>query len=102
MLFNRTMRSAVFLVKAPFLLVFLFIINLVTSPGHWWVQWAALAIGIIWVFALIRVVSTVVVAGGLTALAFYLFNRGQAPAAPGTQAGQPAHPDIPTVPVAKQ
>ena len=51
----RTMRSVGFLIKAPFILVMLFVINLVTSPGHWWVQWAALGIGIAWFFALLRV-----------------------------------------------
>jgi len=31
-------------VQGPFILAMLFVINLVTSPGHWWVQWAALGI----------------------------------------------------------
>ena len=44
----RTARSLTFLFKAPFLVAFLFFINLMTSPGHWWVQWAALGLGIAW------------------------------------------------------
>lgn len=99
----RTMRSVGFLIKAPFILVMLFVINLVTSPGHWWVQWAALGIGIAWFFALLRVLRAVIVAGGLAALGIYLFNRqagaaaGPVPAPNGTRP-----PDIATVPVAKE
>ena len=43
-----------------------------TSPGHWWVQWPALGIGIAWVFSLLRVIRAVVVLGGLAGLAAYL------------------------------
>ncbi len=101
----RTMRSVGFLFKAPFILALLFVINLMTSPGHWWVQWAALGIGIAWFFALFRVLRAVILAGGLAALAFYLFNRsaaagGQRPA-PG-QAGPQRPPDIPTVPLNRE
>jgi len=68
-------RSATFLVKAPFILAFLFVVNLLTSPGHWWVQWPALGLGIAWVLALFRVVRTVAVAGGLAAIAALLLRR---------------------------
>jgi len=100
----RTMKSLAFLIKAPFILVVLFVINLVTSPGHWWVQWAALGIGIAWFFALLRVIRGVILAGGLAALGIYLFNRYNRTAfgagqAPGQGSTRP--PDIPTVPVAK-
>ena len=71
----RTMKSVGFLIKAPFILVMLFVINLMTSPGDWWVQWAALGIGIAWFFALLRVMRAVILAGGLAALGIYLFNR---------------------------
>jgi hypothetical protein len=98
----RTMKSLAFLIKAPFILLMLFVINLVTSPGHWWVQYAALGIGIAWFFALLRVIRGVILAGGLAALGIYLFNRYNRPAAgpsPGSEGTRP--PDIPTVPVAK-
>lgn len=68
-------RSAKFLVKAPFILAFLFVVNLLTSPGHWWVQWPALGLGIAWVLALFRVIRTVAVAGGLAAIAALLLRR---------------------------
>jgi hypothetical protein len=61
----------------PLILAFLFVINLMTSPGHWWVQWAALGIGIAWVLSLFRVARAVVIAGGLAALGAYLLNKQQ-------------------------
>ena len=69
------MHSLGFLVKGPIILVVLFFINLMTSPGHWWVQWAALGIGIAWVFSLIRVLRALVLVGGLAGLAAYLNRR---------------------------
>ena len=71
------MRSISFLFKGPLILLFLVVINLMTSPGHWWVQWAALGIGIAWVLSLMRVIRAVVVAGGLAALGAYLLNRNR-------------------------
>lgn len=71
----HTLRAAKFLVKAPFILAMLFVINLMTSPGHWWVQWAALGLGIAWVISLMRVARAVVLAGGLAALAAILMRR---------------------------
>lgn len=72
----RTLLHSVnFLVKGPLILAFLFVINLMTSPGHWWVQWAALGIGIAWVVSLFRVLRAVVVLGGLAGLAAYLSRR---------------------------
>jgi hypothetical protein len=71
----RTLRAVKFLVTAPFILAMLFVINLMTSPGHWWVQWAALGLGIAWVASLFRVIRAVVLAGGLAALAAYVLNR---------------------------
>ena len=71
----HTLRAAKFLVKAPLILAMLFVINLMTSPGHWWVQWAALGLGIAWVISLIRVARAVILAGGLAALAAILMRR---------------------------
>jgi hypothetical protein len=53
-------------------LVLLVVINLMTSPGHWWVQWPALGICIAWVISLLRVIRAVIVLGGLAALVAYL------------------------------
>ena len=70
-----TLRAAKFLVKAPLILAFLLVINLLTSPGHWWVQWPALGLGIAWLLSLFRVLRAVVLAGGLAALAAILMRR---------------------------
>ena len=68
-------RSLKFLFLAPLLVVFLFFVNLMTSPGDWWVQWAALGIGIAWVVNLLRVVRAVILLGGLAAFVAYLNRR---------------------------
>jgi hypothetical protein len=99
----RTMKSVGFLFKAPLILAVLFVINLMTSPGDWWVQWAALGIGIAWFFALFRVLRAVILAGGLAALGIYLFNRHAAAAGAGPPpAGSDRPPDIPTVPLSRE
>lgn len=72
---NQTMQSLGFLVKGPLILLFLFVVNLMTSPGTWWVQWPALGIGIAWVFSLMRVIRALLVVGGLAGLAAYLNGR---------------------------
>lgn len=68
----RTWRAFKFLFTGPVILVFLVIANLVFSPGHWWVQWAALAIGLVWILSLLRVLRMMILLGGLAALIAYL------------------------------
>ncbi len=70
-----TLKAVKFLFTAPLILLFLFVVNLMTSPGHWWVQWAALGLGIAWFCSLLRVIRAVIVAGGLAALGTYLYNQ---------------------------
>jgi hypothetical protein len=71
----HTFRAVKFLFMAPLILAFLVVINLMTWSGEWWVQWAALGLGIAWVLSLFKVVRGVVLAGGLAALGAYLMNR---------------------------
>ena len=71
----KTLRAVKFLVTGPLVLALLVIINLMTSPGHWWVQWAALGIGIAWCVSLIRVMRAMILVGGLAAL-IALLRRG--------------------------
>lgn len=71
----QTLRAVKFLFTAPLILLFLVVINVMTSPGHWWVQWAALGLGIAWFFSLLRVIRAIVLAGGLAALIAYLSKR---------------------------
>ncbi len=72
---SKTLRAARFLVTGPMILVLLVIVNAMTSPGHWWVQWAALGIGIAWVLSLLHVLRALIVLGGLAALIAYLRKR---------------------------
>lgn len=74
---TRTARAFKFLFTGPLILLMLFVINLMTSPGHWWVQWAALGIGIAWVMSLFRVVRGVALVGGLAALGAYFARRSR-------------------------
>lgn len=71
----KTLRAVKFLFVAPLILAMLAVINLMTSPGHWWVQWPALGLGIAWFISLLRVLRMVVLAGGLAALGVYLSRR---------------------------
>ena len=68
----KTLRAVKFLFMAPLILAMLFVINLMTSPGHWWVQWAVLGLGIAWFANLLHVIRAVVLAGGVAALVAYL------------------------------
>jgi hypothetical protein len=71
----KTLHALKFLVMGPVILVILFVVNLMTSPGHWWVQWAALGIGIAWVISLMRVLFAIVVMGGLAAFAAFVMKE---------------------------
>ena len=71
----KTWHAFKFLFVGPMVLALLFVINWMTSPGDWWVQWAALGIGIAWVISLFRVLFAAVVAGGAVALFATLKNR---------------------------
>ncbi len=71
----KTLNALKFLFVGPLVLAFLFVINWMTSPGEWWVQWAALGIGIAWFISLARVLWAVVLAGGLAAFATYVRRR---------------------------
>jgi hypothetical protein len=73
----KTARAIKFLFTAPFILILLVVINWMTSPGRWWVQWAALGIGIAWFIALFRVMRAVILVGGLAALGTWLAQRSR-------------------------
>ena len=66
------LQSLKFLFIGPAILAMLTVINFMTSPGHWWVQWPALGIGIAWFISLLKVIRGVIVAGGLAALGLLL------------------------------
>ena len=68
----RTLRAVRFLFAGPFILGLLVIINVMTTPGHWWVKWPALGIGIAWALSLFRVMKALIVMGGVAALVAFL------------------------------
>lgn len=70
-----TLHALKFLIVGPAILVMLVVINWMTSPGQWWVQWPALGIGIAWVGSLFRVLKAAALAGGVAAFAAYLSQR---------------------------
>ena len=70
-----TLRAVKFLFIGPLIVVMLFVINLMTWDGEWWVQWAAFGIGIAWVISLFKVIRAAAVAGGLAALAAILLRQ---------------------------
>ncbi len=75
----NTRRAVKFLVVGPIILAFLLVLNVLTWNGHWWVQWAALGLGIAWVANLLTVLRAIVVGGGLAAagavISTYLLNH---------------------------
>lgn len=72
----QTVRALKFLVTGPLILAMLVVINWMTTPGHWWVKWAALGIGIAWAVSLLRVIRAVIIAGGIAAL-FLLIQKAR-------------------------
>jgi hypothetical protein len=64
-----------FVFIAPLILLFLLVINVLTSPSDWWVQWAALGLSIPWTICLLRVLKGALLLGGLAALVTYLTRR---------------------------
>jgi hypothetical protein len=65
----KTLREAVTL---PFTAIFVVgictFINWTTTPGHWWVQWVILGMGIAVISAWARAIKLLVAAGALTAV----------------------------------
>lgn len=70
-----TLKAVKFLFVGPLIVAFLTVINLMTWHGEWWVQWAALGIGIAWFISLLKVMRAIVIAGGLAAFTAYMVNR---------------------------
>lgn len=74
-MYRSPFRRIKFLFMAPLILVLLVVINVMTSPGEWWVQWAALGLGIAWVINLMKLLRAAVLVGGLAALTAYVTHR---------------------------
>jgi hypothetical protein len=68
------MRTLNFVIKAPFFVLILFAVNAVSGSGHWWATKPALIIGVFWLLAVMRVIRTAVILGGVAGLVA-LWNR---------------------------
>ena len=73
----RTAKALKFIVVAPFILLMLVAINWFTTPGEWWVQWAALGIGIAWVVNVLRVARVLLLGGGAAAVVAWFHRRAE-------------------------
>jgi hypothetical protein len=51
------------------------LINAVTSPGHWWLQWVALGMGIATVVALAKGLRAALVLGLVAFVGWWLYRR---------------------------
>jgi hypothetical protein len=71
----KTFQAIKFLITGPMIVAMLFVINLMTSPGNWWFQWAAFGIGIAWFISLMRVIRAAIVVGGLAALGYLAYRH---------------------------
>ena len=70
-------KALKFLFIAPLILLLCLVINWMTYQGHWWVQWAALGIGIAWFICLMRVIKATILVGGAAALVNWLTKQKQ-------------------------
>lgn len=66
-------------ITLPFTAVFVvglcFVINWMTAPGHWWVQWVALGMGIAVVVAWARALKLLLAGGALVVLGNWAYQR---------------------------
>lgn len=72
----RTLRDAITL---PFTAIFVVgicaVINWTTAPGHWWVQWVMLGMGIAVIAAWARAIKLLIAAGALAALGTWAYRH---------------------------
>jgi hypothetical protein len=72
----RTLRKAITLpFTALFVVGLCFFINWTTAPGHWWVQWVALGMGIAVVCAWIRALRVLIAGGALAVIGAWAYRH---------------------------
>ena len=69
----RTFRAIKFLITGPMILAMLFVIQLMTPGGHLWFKWAVFGIGLAWMISLFRVIRSIILVGGMAALAYIAY-----------------------------
>lgn len=68
-------RAVVLPFKALFVVGLCFAINAMTSPGHWWVKWVALGMGIAVLVAWAKALRTLFVIGLVAAVGLWVHRR---------------------------
>jgi hypothetical protein len=76
---TKTLHAFRFLFVGPLILLVLLAVNMTTSPGHWWIKWPALGIGLAWFISLLRVVRALLIVGGAAALATFISRKWRRP-----------------------
>lgn len=72
----RTVNDAITLpFKAVFVIAICFFINWITSPGHWWVQWVVLGMGIAVISAWSRALKLAIITGLLALGGRWAYDR---------------------------
>jgi hypothetical protein len=61
--------------KAIFVIGICAFINVSTSPGHWWVQWVVLGMGIAVITAWARAVKVMIAGGALIVIGNWAYQR---------------------------
>ncbi len=88
---NHLFEAVTFPFTAIFVVGLCFIINWMTSPGHWWVQWVAFGMGIALLVKWARAVKTLIGAAILAALGYLAYRwiqRRQENSGAGVGAGE--------------
>ncbi|MDT7833572.1 2TM domain-containing protein [Aquabacterium sp. OR-4] len=68
-------RAVLLPFKALFVVGLCFAINAMTTPGHWWVKWVALGMGIAVLVAWAKALRTLIVIGLLAAVGLWVHRR---------------------------
>jgi hypothetical protein len=72
----RSLSEAVTLpFKAVFVIAICFAINLMTAPGHWWVQWVILGMGIALIVTWARALRVLVLGALAAAVGTWAYRR---------------------------
>jgi hypothetical protein len=65
--------AIVFPIKAIGILAICALVNWMTSPGHWWVQWVAMGLGIAMIVKFSRALRALLVTGAIAGLGVVLW-----------------------------
>lgn len=90
----KTVESLIKAVTFPFTCLFVVgicaLINVMTAPGHWWVQWVAFGMGIALLGVWARAFKTLVATAGAAGIAYLVYRWWKKRNAPTVEADRPA------------